>query len=134
MNITTVHQAPTDRPAAEERYRAARAARGWSGPEHDARVLDFARQFLWARGLHDEFMALLEGPGGVGICHICEGRETVDSLLILQCSGAPVQVPLCRAHLAACESALEEIRRIQSPPVNVYCSAVGVVVKPRASG
>jgi hypothetical protein len=58
-------------------------------------------------------------------CHVCEGRESIDSLLWLQLGSAPVApIPLCRIHHAMAEGALAEVRKIQSPPVNVYCSAV----------
>ena len=57
-------------------------------------------------------------------CHLCEGRETMESLLTLQLAAAPVQIPLCRKHIDLCEGALHEIRRIQSPPVVVNVSGV----------
>ena len=57
-------------------------------------------------------------------CHICESRETVDSLIQLQLGAAPVQIPLCRYHLAVCEGALAEVRRIQTGPVAVNVAGV----------
>lgn len=57
-------------------------------------------------------------------CHVCQGRESIDSLLNLQLGGAPLSVPLCRRHFDACEGALAEVRRIQTPPVVINLAAV----------
>jgi hypothetical protein len=59
-------------------------------------------------------------------CHICQGRETLDSCLTYQLSNAPLpeKIPLCEYHLAACEGALYEVRKIQTPPVIVNVSGV----------
>ena len=58
-------------------------------------------------------------------CHVCEGRETIDSEVRLQliAEAAPDRPPpfvaLCREHGAIAEGAYSEIKRIQSRPVTI---------------
>lgn len=66
-------------------------------------------------------------------CYVCEGKETIDSVLNLQlCAeqgGFPMPfIPLCEPHVREAEAALAEIRRIQTPPVIVKVSAPGVAI------
>ena len=55
-------------------------------------------------------------------CHLCEGRETIDSALRLQLvaeqtADVPPFLPLCRKHFDEANGALAEVRKTQSPPV-----------------
>lgn len=45
-------------------------------------------------------------------CHICEGRETLETALIVQMDGVrPAKsMPVCAAHMSQAESALREIQ------------------------
>jgi len=69
-------------------------------------------------------------------CAVCEGRETVDSVVRLQLSANNVtstswspagvapgthsgRLPLCLAHFREAEGALDETKRIQSGPVTI---------------
>jgi hypothetical protein len=58
-------------------------------------------------------------------CHICEGRETIESavryqLIAEQHHGQPRPfIPLCKAHLVDAEGAYREIKRIQTGPVSI---------------
>ena len=59
------------------------------------------------------------------ICHICEGRETVESAVRYQliAEQAPDKprpfVRLCKSHCTEAEGAYREIKRIQSQPVSI---------------
>jgi len=58
-------------------------------------------------------------------CHICEGRETVESTVRFQivAEQAPeLQRPfiaLCKSHYTEAESAYREIKRTQSAPISI---------------
>ena len=57
-------------------------------------------------------------------CHVCEGRETIETVLRLQLAAEetadlPPSIPLCPKHFTEAEDALAEVRKIQSPPVHI---------------
>jgi hypothetical protein len=69
-------------------------------------------------------------------CAVCEGRETVDSVVLLQLSANNVtstswspagvapgthagRLPLCAKHYREAERALDETKRVQSGPVTI---------------
>jgi hypothetical protein len=59
------------------------------------------------------------------ICHICEGRETIESavryqLLAEQAPDKPRPfVRLCKSHCSEAEGAYRDIMRIQTGPVSI---------------
>ena len=59
------------------------------------------------------------------ICHICEGRETVESAVRYQfiAEQSPAKPPpfiaLCKTHCAEAEGRYREIKRIQTGPVTI---------------
>ena len=63
-------------------------------------------------------------------CHVCDGRETTESLVVLQASGSTRRVPLCPAHFTVAESAWREVERTRTPPVTVGMPAVRIGVTP----
>lgn len=58
-------------------------------------------------------------------CHICEGRETLESVIRYQfiAEQAPSKprpfVDLCRSHAREAEGAYREIKRVQTGPVSI---------------
>jgi hypothetical protein len=59
------------------------------------------------------------------ICHLCDGRETIESavryqLIAEQAPDKPQPfVALCKRHLAEAEGAYRAIKRIQTGPVTI---------------
>ncbi len=69
-------------------------------------------------------------------CHICEGRETIESAVRYQliAEQAPDQprpfIALCKKHIAFTEGAYREIKRVQSGPVSINLPGLKIGGRP----
>jgi len=59
------------------------------------------------------------------ICHVCEGRETTESVVRFQLiteqspDKPPPFIALCKSHCSEAEGAYQEIKRIQTGPITI---------------